>query len=70
MIIINNIKNILNNFNKMIFLNLDCGGIIKEPTIITAPLTNKKLTITMYYSRKTNCIWNITAPADKNVVVK
>ncbi|KAL7042861.1 hypothetical protein ACKWTF_001317 [Chironomus riparius] len=52
--------------------NLDsCGGIIKNSTVITSPKNLRANIKNMWeYLGSLVCVWNISAPADKKIVVK
>lgn len=51
-------------------ITLACGGIINgRETKITSPTNINALTGQVTYMNSLNCMWNITAPKDKNVVL-
>ncbi|KAF5295928.1 hypothetical protein FQR65_LT10359 [Abscondita terminalis] len=54
---------------KILYKFDDCGGIINKPTVITSPKSTEP-EFKDVYSNSIDCIWNITAPSDKNVLLK
>lgn len=54
------------NNNILFFTISECGGEITEPTTISLKSHNSDNT----YLSTVECVWNITAPIDKNVVVR
>ncbi|KAK4871991.1 hypothetical protein RN001_016115 [Aquatica leii] len=54
---------------KILYKLDDCGGVINKPTVISSPRSTDQ-TVKDVYPPLLNCYWNITAPSDKNVIVK
>lgn len=57
--------------NILIILKLclsGCGGLITKPSDISSPVT--EVDNLQVYSKSLKCFWNITAPENKNVVVR
>lgn len=49
---------------------LACGGVINKPREIKLPTLQDPRTNKVTYASALNCVWNITAPKDQNVVVR
>nr|XP_008192422.1 PREDICTED: cubilin [Tribolium castaneum] len=47
----------------------DCGGQITSPTVISSPLTKIDRSMFPLYTGYMSCIWNITAPPKKSIVI-
>lgn len=66
---------ILNNEKKIDYYNVSvhflvCGGILNTPGEIKLPTYHDHRINKLTYAGALNCLWNITAPKNKNVVLK
>lgn len=52
--------------------NLDtCGGVVKNSTVISSPKNlRSNLLFAWDYLGTLNCVWNISAPTDKKIIIK
>lgn len=56
-------------YKTIIHFFLDCGGNINVPTVVNSPVMNFARAPVLYTGFM-NCVWNISAPAKKSVVIQ